>query len=269
MEELKSYSNLPIAVNQVGLNPIDKHVTLHEAKKVRDMSPDDIEQIARESILSAYFYSGNRLPGDDETEEGRALRVKEIQPLVQELYNNMRNDYGGMSGEQIKEAIKLGSSGKYGKVFGINPSAWHEWIKIFETKSKELLKLAPKMPTNEMSEEKKQEGLNILNVEILKLFKTPGLVHQSIYTGPAFMRLTELTIIKPDISEVRCDAENMVEEREEEKRENKDPNRIKKDSSDWEREVILTSKRLRLILAFKGMKMANFDLEKELNKTLS
>lgn len=272
--EIKKIENLGVAVIPAPNNILERYVSLSQSKKVREIAPNDLEKICTDVISLAYIQSGNNAAHPDDE---RLLR--------QLLYNDLKNDFPSMTGEEVIEAFRLGSKGEYGKVFGINSAAWNDWLRGFLKDPSRLLALKniKEKPIEPSEEEKRNHiisGFNLINSMYLSFcvgLKKPDLMKTSLDTitqhpsiGFAFGILVKNEIMKPGFDEelVRRAGIFLMELQDEKENPADRIKRIntttKQITKEWESELNTACKMLRLIEAFTAMHKQNYDLLKTL-----
>lgn len=270
--EIKKNENLGVAATPKPNNILDRYISLSKAKKVREIEPNGLDKICTDVITLAFIQSGNNAAHPDDEKILRQL-----------LYNDLKNDFPGITGEEVAEAFRLGSKGEYGKVFGINSAAWNDWLRGFLKDPSRLLALKniKEKPTEPSDEEKRNHiisGFNLINSMYLNFcagVKKPDLMKTSLdiitqhpSIGFAFGVLVKNEIMKPGFDEelVRRAGIFLMELQDEKvnpadriKRINATTKQITKE---WESELNTACKMLRLIEAFTAMHKQNYDLLK-------
>lgn len=250
--------NKSLATTSQQSNPVERFKELASSKKVREMNHEELEVFCLKTILQAFFNSGSKPVPDDD------MRL-----LIHELYNDLRNDHAGVSIDDIHEAIRRGSKGQYGEVFGVNPKAWGGWISAYLKNGTRLLalkNLEEKKQPEDLSEEQ-QRKIKLEWIDTLdQIFRSRKSIINHMSIGYIYQTLLDAKLIDADFTQLREDAEEMVNEFE--KKKIRRAERAKPGSKEWEIEVIRTCKAFRVSIAFNKMHAAKFDLKQYLIENL-
>lgn len=146
---------------------VERYINLAMQKKVSEIEDNELLKNSTQIILKANFNAGLKEIPDIE-----------LKMIVKEFANDLVRFYKKNSIEEIREAVDLGSKGMFGDVYGVNPKAWNEWIKSFNTQEnrKKALFAATqiKQPKPDISDEEKNKIIEQSIIECMERYKLKG-----------------------------------------------------------------------------------------------